>query len=69
MAKAAKNQIISSICDELDKVKESNSGILKYGIISNLISQLVAASVFEEDDNNESESVESADIDNFFQCV
>ena len=39
VAKAAKNQIISSICDELDKVKESNSGVLKDGIISNLISQ------------------------------
>ena len=39
VAKAAKNQIISSICDELDKVKESNSGVLKYGVVSNLISQ------------------------------
>ena len=39
VAKAAKNQIISSIYDELDKMKESNSGVLKYGIISNLISQ------------------------------
>ena len=31
--------------------------------------QLVVASVFEEDDNNESESVDSADIDIYSECV
>mmetsp|Transcript_31321 Transcript_31321/g.37267 ORF Transcript_31321/g.37267 Transcript_31321/m.37267 type:complete len:250 (-) Transcript_31321:858-1607(-) len=36
-AKVAKQQMISSICEELDNVKESNSGVLKYGIVSNLI--------------------------------
>ena len=43
VAKAAKQQMISSICDELDKVKESNSGVLKYGIVSNLIQSYSSA--------------------------
>ena len=32
--KAAKQQMTSSICDKLDKVKESNSGVLKVIILS-----------------------------------
>ena len=32
-AKAAKQQLISSICNELDNVKEANNGTIKHGVI------------------------------------
>ena len=42
-AKSAKQQLISSICNELDNVKEANNGTIKHGVITKLIAAYSSA--------------------------